>query len=565
MPPEPDPDTRFVSSAPNLTMRLPHGRMAGLGSEAWVTAILLLVTVVTYLNAPRQGDFAWSEAPRNALNGAFVLDFFKAWPLNDPYGWAEAYYLQYPALTILFYPPAFFGLLAIAYALFSVSHATAVGTVTVCFFALALGIYRVVRLWASSSAALAAALLFMAAPEVQIWAQQVMLEIPMLAAATWAGYWLLRHRDSGRVREGSLALLCTLLAIYTKQTALIIVASFGLTLLLWRGKNLLSDAAARRGAILLGLGSIPLGILQYRFARFNLTSVVNREDVAIPRGSLEELGWYAVHLPTTAGIPMTALAAIFLAGFALQVWGDPGRIRRLPTTLIVAWWVVAYVALTLIHLKETRHGLLLLVPMAMAAGLAGESLRRWCSADRWILVLAAATMIHTALTVRAPRVAGYRGAAAYIARIAPAGGRVLFSGNHDGTFIFNVRAQTERPDLSVVRADKLFLDIRVMPGLGLNPKPMSAEEIADKLCRLGISYVVAVPGQWREAPVMAEFQRVLDSPRFSEVARLPVSGNAEEKELVVYRNEGGLRDPPEPIEASVSMTGTKLGRPRPVP
>ena len=103
---------------------------------------------------------------------------------------------------------------------------------------------------------------------------------------------------------------------------------------------------------------------------------------------------------------------------------------------------------------------------------------------------------------------------------------------------------------------KLFLGIDIMPGLGLNPREMSRAEIASLLNRLGISHVVAVPGTWTEAPVMAAFEQVLASPSFEVVQRIPVTGPVGERELVVYRNTGPLSDPPEPYE--VGLTAARL-------
>src|SRR5690242_10154064 len=73
-------------------------------------AVLVLSAAVAllFLGAPRGGAFYWSDAPRHALNGVFVMDFLRAAPIHDPAGFAYRYYAQYPALTILLYPPLFY-------------------------------------------------------------------------------------------------------------------------------------------------------------------------------------------------------------------------------------------------------------------------------------------------------------------------------------------------------------------------------------------------------------------------------------------------------------------------
>ena len=55
---------------------------------------LLAITVVMYASLPKHGDIWWSDASRNALNGAFVLDFFREAPFHPPLEFAYDYYRQ---------------------------------------------------------------------------------------------------------------------------------------------------------------------------------------------------------------------------------------------------------------------------------------------------------------------------------------------------------------------------------------------------------------------------------------------------------------------------------------
>jgi hypothetical protein len=86
--------------------------------RALVAIIFFGANAALLATAPIHGDFSWSDAPRHALNGAFVKDFIAAAPWHDPKTWAVNYYLQYPALTVLFYPPLFYFFEALAFAVF---------------------------------------------------------------------------------------------------------------------------------------------------------------------------------------------------------------------------------------------------------------------------------------------------------------------------------------------------------------------------------------------------------------------------------------------------------------
>lgn len=137
-----------------------------LNIERWRTAafddrtyifILLAITMGMYFDLPRRGDIDWPDASRHALNGAFVLDFIQQLPWRHPIEFAYDYYRQWPALTILFYPPLYYGILAVVYAVFGVSEASALLTELAFLFLLAWGAFRLSRHWLDPPPALAVA------------------------------------------------------------------------------------------------------------------------------------------------------------------------------------------------------------------------------------------------------------------------------------------------------------------------------------------------------------------------------------------------------------------------
>ena len=101
-----------MSGPETLSIRAPERLLA------WV--LVLGCVALLFAQAPHGGAFYWSDSPRHALNGVFVMDLIKAMPLDDPTGYAYRYYAQYPALTILFYPPLFYAISAPFYAVLGV-------------------------------------------------------------------------------------------------------------------------------------------------------------------------------------------------------------------------------------------------------------------------------------------------------------------------------------------------------------------------------------------------------------------------------------------------------------
>ena len=149
---------------------------------------LLLAALVglLFLGAHADGSYWWSDAPRHALNGVFVKDLVAAAPWSDPSRYAYDYYAQYPALTILFYPPLFYAISAPFYALFGVSEGTALLVVALHYVAFAWGAWALFRCWLPAWPAAAAAAMLMVLPEIAFWGRQVMLEVPSLAFFIWS-------------------------------------------------------------------------------------------------------------------------------------------------------------------------------------------------------------------------------------------------------------------------------------------------------------------------------------------------------------------------------------------
>src|SRR5258708_36272603 len=132
----------------------------------------LLTGVVAFLfltGAPTGDAFSWPDAPRHALHGAFLLDVIRDHPFATHTAYAMNYHVKYPALTILFYPPLFYVLLAAFYAVFGVSQATALAAMFFCYVALAIGSFRLARFWLPPLEAFGAALILICAPEVAYW------------------------------------------------------------------------------------------------------------------------------------------------------------------------------------------------------------------------------------------------------------------------------------------------------------------------------------------------------------------------------------------------------------
>lgn len=521
-------------------------------------AVFLFGAICLFLTAPHHGEFWWSDSPRHALNGVFVKDLVAAMP-SDPKTWAMQYYVKYPALTILFYPPLFYVISAPFYAVFGVSQATALFVVMLHYFALAFGLYVLSRRWTGGIAAIAVGLAAIAVPGMALWGRQVMLEVPSLAFAVWAMVALLRYADTRRPLLLYLSIILLGLAAYTKLNAAFLFPVIAFTVLAGRGTQALSDKHVWLAAVLAVVGMVPLALMTWKFGAANVQSVTGVADLEVSRSSIMGWFWYGIHLPELVWWPLFILGVLAPVLAVARILRP--RLSLSDTVFLVSWFLVSYLALSAIDLKETRHALILLPPFLMGAALVLPGIfpaRRLGEFAFAVIVIA--TGLYTLLFAPSPRIEGYREAAEWISAHAPKDAVVVFSGKRDGSFIFNMRTMPRR-DISILRSDKILLTVSVRRTLGVKQNLMSEDEIAATLDHDGVSYAVAQDDFWIDLAAMKRFQDVLRSRHFAEVAHFPVKANvpSEDHMIRIYRNLGKVNPNPGPVLLDLAIIGQKVG------
>ena len=522
-------------------------------TAVWLIAslVVLVAVVLLFANAPHGGAFYWSDAPRHALNGVFVKDLLVDLPLDDPAGYAYRYYAQYPALTILFYPPLFYAISAPFYALLGVSHEAALFVVFLHYVAFGLGCFALARFWLSTVPSLAFALLMVLLPEIAFWGRQVMLEIPAFAFLVWSAVALMRYVRGSPV--GWLYLCAGLLvcALYTKISVAYVGLVYLIVLLQREGGSLFGNRHLYAVGLLSAFALLPLVVLTVKFGQANVQSVTGVADTVASRLSLEAWLWYARQIPSQVGWVVTVLACLGLAYACLQTLRKSESVKGLPFWAL--WFVIGYLFFSSIDLKEARHSVFLLAAVVFVAVWFLDALLPKKLATLALCLAITGTAATTVLDRPVYFVKGYAEAVDLIAKQAPRDSVVLFSGYRDGSFIFNMRAREDRRDLSVLRADKILLSVAVRRELGVEEKDLSEADIAQTLNDNGVHYVVMQPGFWTDLEAMRRFERAMATPQFEEVARIatPANHKAHETELVVYRNLGKVG--PKPAKLNIEL------------
>jgi Dolichyl-phosphate-mannose-protein mannosyltransferase len=523
-----------------------------------VTCLLLLAVAVFLLfeTSPTQGDFWWSDAPRHAMDGVFYYDMARAMPLAHLKQWAINYYLQYPAVTILTYPPLFALVEALLFAVFGVSHATAQLTVSIFFLATAWGAYLLARRWLSRVAALAAALLFIGTPAMALWGRQVMLEIPTFAFLLWSAYFFLSYLDSDRPRFLYFTVLLVLGAAYTKQPAVFILLPYLLTLYFAYRNALFRRRELWLSAVIFVVGMLPLGLYTWLWGRANVQQAVGGGWVKHSRLSPTTWSYVASYeWPLQMGWVVLALALVYCLGCLVK---KEWRLPQSAMFFLVAWVAAGYVFFTAIAVTSQRYTIFLIFPFALFAILAIVRSLPAKLAPYVALLLAVASFGYTLAKRHVPRITGYRDAAQYVCSMAPANGVIMFSGWRDGSFVFNVRSLPECKNLTVIRADKLLLRVAIHRDLfGVKELGVAEAKLKDMIGRFGVHYIVIEPDFWNDLQSMQMLVQTLHQDQFKLLTTINAVNNREHNgsQLEIYENLGALAQGKNVLRVELPVSG----------
>jgi Dolichyl-phosphate-mannose-protein mannosyltransferase len=507
-------------------------------------ACLLLLTVavvILFKTSPTQGDFWWSDAPRHAMDGAFYYDMARSLPIHHLKQWAIDYYLQYPAVTALTYPPLFALVEAGFFSIFGVSHVTA--QLTVAFFLLltAFGAYFLARRWMGRIAAFATALLFVGTPVMALWGRQVMLEIPTFTFLLWSCYFFFLYLDSNKPRYLLLVIIFVLAAADTKQPAVFILPAFFLTLYFVQGNGMFRRAEFWWSAAIFAVGIAPLVLYTWLWGRANMQQAVGGGWIKHSRLSLSTWSYVAgFEWPRQLGWAVLTLALIYAAGCAIR---KQWRLSKAALFFLFAWLVTGYSFFTLISVASQRYTIFLIFPLvvfsiaAIVQGLPPKI------APYVAVVFAAGTFAYTLATKPVPYISGYRTAAQYVCSLASPDSVVMFSGIRDGSFIFNVKSMPECKNLTVIRSDKLLLKVAIHRDLfGVQEFGVTEARFKEMLGHYGVHYIVIEPDFWPDLKSMQMLLALFHQDQFKLLTKIPVISNREHIQTVleIYENTGPI-------------------------
>ncbi|MCX5700292.1 MAG: glycosyltransferase family 39 protein [Candidatus Omnitrophica bacterium] len=497
---------------------------------------LFVAVLILFQSAPKEGGFWWTDASRHAMDGVFWRDFFKDFPFGNIRGYAINYYLRYPCLSIVFYPPLFALTEAIVFTFLGISNFAALLTVAIFYLLTAWAAFFLARLWLPAWQAFAVSLWFISFHEVAFWGRQVMLEIPVYAFLLWSIYFLFYYLKTNKICFIYISMVVFTMGLYTKQTIVFIIPVMLWVLLRRERLALFKNYHFFISILLFTIIIAPLVFVTFKFGIFNLgQSIGILFEKQMPRFSLKSWLFYARLLPHQVGWPVFLSTALFLI---INIF----KKKRWPNIFILEvlliWFIWGYVFSSFLSLKDSRYDIFILFPLALiTVMLFSISLPRR-AASLLASLFALTAFIYTIFYDRVPFVEGYRQISDFIAAKAPKNSVILFSGSRSGSFIFNLRCHEERRDLSVLRLEKILFKYAAHRELGIEDYGLTELKILDVVDKYNVSYIVNQPDFWLDLKSMQRFQKILHYPQFKKIAHVTLFSNYNvlDKEVVIYHN-----------------------------
>lgn len=431
-----------------------------------------------------------NDETRHVMTGVYFRDVFRDMPFTDLGGYTVNYYLQYPALGLLVWPPFFYFLEGVLMSVFGTSLVVP-KTLVVLFAALAcVYLFRLVRRTHDARRAALAVLVFGLSPLVFEYAHYVMQEVPTLALSLASVFHFTRYLDDARRRELVLAGLFAALAALTRFDAVHLIPLF-VILLLARGR--LFAVLRRREvwvvALLAALVVAPfyvmsaagIGWAHLKFATETLPNVPGffslRRVLFYPSFLPSQIGWFAL---------VAAIVGL------VAVLSDTAR--RAASWPYLATIVATYLTFTPMGEIESRHTIYWVPALALFAveGLkfiAGK-LRAPTKLYAPLAALVLAGTAWTAFSKPLTYVRGYEEAARHVAANSSASPFCLFVGRLNGDFVYQLRRLDPQRKLWVLRADKILFSVLIVPGGDSRQFATNEGEMLDTVFKYDPEFIV---------------------------------------------------------------------------
>mgnify|MGYP001806746928 CR=1 FL=1 len=512
---------------------------------AWPPALVFAgLAVLHAVFSPLGEPFKNGDETRHVMTGVFVRDAIADIPESaaDPRGYASRYYVQYPALGIIIWPPVFYLVEGLSMWAFGTGYAVA--RAVVYGFALLGGVYayRLFRRTHGARVAAAALAVLGLSPLVFEYTSYVLLEVPTLALVLGSVFHFERHLGEGRGRDALLACVLAALAALTRFDGVMLLPFVLLRLASTRRFGLLLRRPVVVGVAVALLLTVPYYLFTWAVYGGGITHAATSGTSERATSWLDPRNFYLYpsFVPEQMGWSGTASA---VAGLVFGLWAERKRCG-----VYVALVLSTFVTFVPLAEPEARHAIYWVPALSLFA--VQGALLLACGSVRlkalslivilgWVAWEGVGPVRSTGWTGQ--YVCGTDETAERVLGRASWERPVLYDGQLNGAFIYAVRRRDPDRRMTVLRADKLLYSVYSDPKGGYREYAQTDAEVIALLHRFDPEYlVVEEPQVFIQTPAGDRLRRVLREypAEFALEDAVPLRTNYENfasTRLLVYR------------------------------
>ncbi|WP_020471111.1 ArnT family glycosyltransferase [Zavarzinella formosa] len=533
-------------------------------SESPFVFVPVLVILAAHLCVDVDSEPVFNnDETRHVMTGVFFHDAIGDTPFRNPKQYAVGYYLQYPALGLMVWPPFFYMVEGGWMCLAGTSFLAARMLIGI-FAAIACAyFYRLVRRDKDRLTSAISLLLLGFSPLFFRFSRQVMLEIPCLAILLASVFHFERYLGETRRRDAWLACLFAALAALTRFDGICLLPYFIIRLLMTGNLALLKRWPVLGGILTAGILTGPYYLFTMREYGSTIAKAAREAPTAGGTASfgIHNLVYYPSCIPEQIGW-FAAVAAII--GLFCSLRRESRRAAGPAFGLLLA----TYLFFTPIAELDSRHTIYWLPGLVILAVNGCKTVAGLVRRPRLALpltLLVAVGSIGTSVREPSIYVFGYEEAAEYVVEHNRETRVCLMDGFLNGGFIYQLRRHDPERRLWTLRGDKLFYTVLSEPDAGYKDHAREEEEVLSLIHRYDPELIIVEePQLYFDLPGAKLLRETLhDHPeRFQLEKTIPIRTNHfrfANARLEIWRNKIRNPDRSEFLEIEMLSIGRNLG------
>jgi hypothetical protein len=446
-----------MASGPNVTRPA-----TSLCLFAVLTAVFIALQLHVGANHAERASFPDEAA--HFMNGLLVRDYLRHGLPGNPFAFAANYYLHFPKIAPLVWPPLFHGVLGVFLLPGWPPHAAALVLVAMITAWSGWRLFEISRLISGIPAALVVCGLFVSTSLIVDLTSVVMVDMLVVACLLEATYWLARFFATGQNKDAIAFGAFAALACMTKGNGLAIVAVPALLVLFTGRTDMLRRPGMYIGATIVAVIAVPFTLISYRFG-----TLINDYVPVTASTVLDRARFYLGFLNLEFGPLMLALTSVGVIA-SIRPWSKSDRAALQPTLQsALAALAIASLAFHLVVPHKTmspRYLLGTIVPLLALAPCGATLIAGASCPARWrrqltvaLTIIAGAVMwfMEPPFTARTPQ--GWRQTAHTLGRDDQVRGRrilVVSDDNGEGGFVSEMAGLEITPPVRIIRGSKLL-------------------------------------------------------------------------------------------------------------